>query len=172
MLRSILDLTGDDQGLSQAAARTGADLSAVPGDAGAVGARWRLRIGDRRALVPELRHADPPAPAYRGARPDQPPPCSRGRTPGNREPEPRRPRIAAEDRRGSRRRVPCFRLHGCRAGLDQAATRPAAQPLDGEPLRGDASVPREKLFLKQLNRTRLNRVLYNQPAPWRPDDFP
>src|SRR5580692_10398552 len=130
VLRSVLDLAGYDQDLSQAAARTRADLSAVPGDAGAVGARWCLGIGDRRAPVPELRHANPAAEAYRSARPDQPPPCSRGRAPGDREPEPHRPRAAAEDGRSSERSVPCFRLHARRAGGDEAATRSAAQQPD------------------------------------------
>src|SRR6266403_4823938 len=74
VLRSLLDFAGDEQDLSQAAARAGTDLSAVPGDAGAVGARWRLRIGDRRASVPGFRHVNAASQAYRGARPDQPPP--------------------------------------------------------------------------------------------------
>src|ERR1700730_11399286 len=67
VLRVVLDDSGDEQDLSQAAPRDGRDVSTISGVAGAVGARSADGVGDRRETISGLGHADAAAQAAGGA---------------------------------------------------------------------------------------------------------
>ncbi|KAG1438916.1 hypothetical protein G6F57_019641 [Rhizopus arrhizus] len=84
VFRLVLDLAGDEQGVPQAAARSGPDLSTVPGDAGAGGGRRDNGDGYRRPPVPGFRDAHAVAQAPGGRRPGQPQAGRGRRAPGDR----------------------------------------------------------------------------------------
>src|ERR1700736_861726 len=67
VLRVVLDDSGDEQDLSQAAPRDGRDVSTISGVAGAVGTRSADGVGDRRETISGLCHADAAAQADGGA---------------------------------------------------------------------------------------------------------
>src|SRR5260221_9358700 len=67
VLRLVLDDSGDEQDISQAAARVRRDISSISGIAGAVGARSADGVRDRRETLSGLGHADAAAQADGGA---------------------------------------------------------------------------------------------------------
>src|ERR1700730_9956528 len=63
VLRVVLDDSGDEQDISQAAPRVRSDVSTISGVAGAVGARSADGVRDRREIISGLGHADAAAQA-------------------------------------------------------------------------------------------------------------
>src|SRR6478752_10104155 len=111
----------------QAAARPARpDLSAISGDAGAVGARRRAGQGHRRKAVPGFGHADAAAQAPRGRPPRQAHALARGRTSGADRADPAGPCLEGKSARRAAIDPGGVGLLGLGAGRDEGRDRRAA----------------------------------------------